>query len=219
MAGKGISFTAELQDYLVEHSTALPAGLDDLVATTHERFGDWAIMSIAPEQGAFMAQLVRLIGARHVVEVGTFTGYSSICIADALGPDGSLVCCDVSEEFTSVAVEFWERLGLSDRITLHLAPALDTLAGLDDGQPLDMAFIDADKTNYHAYFEALLPAMRPGGLIVVDNVLWSGTILDESVTDPDTVALRAFNDAVVADDRVDVSMVNVGDGLSLIRKR
>ncbi len=218
MAGKGITFTDELGDYLVRHSTPQRPELDELVAVTRERFGDWAIMSIAPEQGAFMAWLVRLIGARVAVEVGTFTGYSSICLADALGPDGRLVCCDVSEEYTSVAVEFWERLGLTDRIELHLAPALDTLAGLPD-DAIDLAFIDADKTNYLPYYEALLGRLRPGGVIVVDNVLWSGQILDDTDTDADTVALRAFNDAVVADERVEVSVVNVGDGLSLIRKR
>jgi caffeoyl-CoA O-methyltransferase len=216
---KGISFTPELGDYLTAHSSAQRPELVELVEETRRRFGDAAIMSIAAEQGAFMAMLVRLVGARRVVEVGTFTGYSSICLADALGPDGRLTCCDVSEEYTAVAVEFWERLGFADRVDLRLGPALDTLAAFPEGDTFDMAFIDADKTGYHAYFEAILARLRPGGLIVVDNVLWSGAVLDETVDDPDTVALRAFNDAVAADDRVDVSMVNVGDGLSLIRKR
>jgi caffeoyl-CoA O-methyltransferase len=176
-------------------------------------------MSIAREQGAFLGLLARLVDATRIIEIGTFTGHSSICLAEALGADGYLLCCDVSEKYTSVAAEYWERLGLSERIELRIGPALDTLATLPLEDPFDMAFIDADKPSYHAYYEAVLERLRPGGLIVVDNVLWSGAVLDASADDRDTVALRAFNDAMIDDPRVQVSMVNVGDGLSLIRKR
>ena len=177
------------------------------------------MMQIAPEQGAFMTMLVRLIGARHAVEVGTFTGYSALCIARGLPADGNLLCCDVSEEWTSIGREHWERAGVADRIELRIAPAVETLSALPHDEQFDFGFIDADKTNYHVYYEEILARLRPNGVILVDNTLWGGRVLDDTATDADTVAIRAFNDAVAADKRVDCVQLPVSDGLTLLRKR
>jgi caffeoyl-CoA O-methyltransferase len=215
---RNLSLTPELHRYLVEHGTPPDPLLDDLARVTDE-LGGPAIMQISPEQGALLALLVRLTRARTVVEVGTFTGTSSIWMARALPPGGHLHCFDVSEEWTSVARRYWEEAGLSEVITLHLGPALDTLAQLPHDRPFDLAFVDADKGNYLAYVEELLPRLSPGGLIAVDNVLWGGAVVDETDDAPDTVAIRAFNDAMAARDDVDVVMVPVADGLSLLSPR
>ena len=179
-------------------------------------------MQIGADQGVFLAFLARLIGARRAIEIGTFTGYSALAVASVLPPDGRLVCCDVSEKWTSVARRYWAEAGLADRIELRLAPARETLADLlkrDGRGSYDFAFIDADKTGYDAYYEACLELLRAGGLIAIDNVLWSGTVADPSDTRPDTVALRAITAKIRDDSRVDACLVSVGDGVMLARKR
>lgn len=181
-----------------------------------------ARMQISPEQGQFMQLLTKLMGARRCIEVGVFTGYSSLAVALALPADGHILACDVSEEFTAVARRYWKEAGVESKIELHLAPALETLDGrLKAGEAgrYDLAFIDADKSNYSGYYERILKLLRPGGLILVDNVLWSGAVMDKKDTSEDTVALRAFNIALHKDERIDLSMLPVGDGLTLARKR
>lgn len=181
-----------------------------------------ANMQIAPEQGQFMALLVQLSGARKVIEVGVYTGYSSLAVAMALPPDGYLLACDVSEEYTSVARRYWQQAGIGHKIDLHLAPAVETLDSLiEQGQTadFDFAFIDADKENYDAYYERCLALLNTGGLIAVDNVLWGGSVINPDKQDVDTRAIRTFNEKLFADDRVDISLVPIGDGLTLARKR
>jgi len=181
-----------------------------------------AAMQIAPEQGQFMGLLVRLLGARKCLEIGVFTGYSALAVALALPFDGRLVACDVSEEFTAIARRYWEEAGVDPIIRLHLAPAVETLDGLladGEGGTFDFAFIDADKVNYAGYFERALELLRPGGLVVVDNVLWDGKVADATVNDPDTAAIRALNESLLGDERIDLSLLPVGDGLTLARKR
>jgi caffeoyl-CoA O-methyltransferase len=215
---KSFLLTPELHAYLVEHSTPLDEVQRALVEETSQ-LGDIARMQVAPEQGAFLSLLAAVTGARRVIEVGTFTGYSALCLARGLPEDGRLVCCDVSEEWTAVARRHWEAAGVARRIELRLGPALDTLRSLPTDPDVDLAFIDADKGSYVDYYEELLVRLRPGGLVVVDNVLWSGRVLDPDADDADTVALRAFNDRVAADARVEVVMLPVADGLTLARKR
>ena len=179
-------------------------------------------MQIAPEQGQFMALLARLMGARRALEVGVFTGYSALAVALALPQDGRLVACDVSAEWTAVARRYWAEAGGAHKIALHLAPALETLAALRAGGEegtYDLAFIDADKVNYGAYYEACLALLRPGGLVLVDNVLWGGAVADPAVQDAETRAIRAFNERLHGDPRVDLAVLPVGDGLTLARKR
>lgn len=178
-------------------------------------------MQISPEQGQLMGLLVRLVGARRCLEIGTFTGYSALAVALALPPEGRILCCDVSEAFTSVARRYWEDAGVADRIDLRLGPALATLDALvaEEAPPFDFAFIDADKTNYDLYYERALTLLRPGGLIAIDNVLWYGAVADPARDDADTKSLRALNDKLHADERVDLAMVPIGDGLTLARKR
>jgi caffeoyl-CoA O-methyltransferase len=181
-----------------------------------------ARMQISPEQGQFMALLVKLIGARHCIEVGVFTGYSSLSVAQALPADGHIVACDVNEEWTAIAKRFWEKGGVSGKIALHLAPATDTLDKLlADGQAgrYDFAFIDADKSNYRAYYERCLALLRVGGLVALDNTLWSGSVADPGINDADTRAIRELNAFLHNDGRVDLSMLPVGDGLTLALKR
>ena len=182
----------------------------------------YAQMQIGPDQGMFLALLVRMLGARRVVEVGTFTGYSALAMAQALPSGGRVLCCDVSEEWTAIARRYWKEAGVEDRIELRLAPAKETLAALlaaEGPGSQDLFFIDADKTGYEAYYEAALQLLRPGGLITIDNVLWSGRVADPAVHDADTEALRALNLKVRDDPRVDAVVLSVGDGLTLARKR
>jgi len=179
-------------------------------------------MQIGPEQGQFMALLLELLGARNVLEVGTFTGYSALAMALALPEDGRIVACDVSEEWTAVARRHWEEAGVAHKIDLRLAPAADTLGALlAEGRAgtFDFAFIDADKPGYEGYYELVLQLLRPGGVVAVDNTLWEGRVADPAVTDEDTEAIRAFNLRVRDDDRVSLSLVPIGDGLTLARKR
>jgi caffeoyl-CoA O-methyltransferase len=212
--------TDRLYDYLLKVSLREPPLLAELRAETAKM--PMAGMQISPEQGQFMALLAELIGARKAIEVGTFTGYSALCVAGALPADGKLIACDISEEFTAVARRYWAKSGIAGRIELRLAPALDTLSGLLKGGgagSFDFAFIDADKTQYDAYYEAILKLLRPGGLITIDNVLWSGAVADGRKRDPDTVALRALNEKLKTDKRISLSMLPIGDGLTLARKR
>jgi caffeoyl-CoA O-methyltransferase len=215
---KSFFLSPEISAYLVEHGTPPDATQRALIEET-AALGGISMMQISPEQGAFMEIFTRVVGARRAVEVGTFTGYSALCIARGLPADGQLICCDVSEEWTSVGVKHWERAGVADRIDLRIAPALDTLRALPADEPIDLAFIDADKPNYAAYYEELLPRLRPNGVILVDNVLWGGNVIEEDAKDENRVAIRAFNDLVAADDRVDTVMLPIGDGLTLLRKR
>jgi caffeoyl-CoA O-methyltransferase len=214
---KSLGLGPELHSYLVDHGTPPDAVLAELQEVTREKIGGLALMQVAPEQGAFMTLLTRIVGARFAVEVGTFTGFSALCIARGLPADGKLLCCDVSEEWTSIGKPYWEKAGVADRIDLRIAPALETLDALPEEPHVDLAFIDADKTNYGNYYDALLPRMRPGGVILVDNVLWGGSVVDASRDDADTVAIRAFNDRIAADDRVERVMLPISDGLTLIR--
>ncbi len=179
-------------------------------------------MQIAAEQGQFMAWLARVLGVRRGVEVGTFTGYSALRVAEAMPADGRLIACDVSERWTSIAREYWGRAGVADRIELRLGPALRTLDAMleaGDAGRFDYAFIDADKQNYDGYYERALKLLRPGGVVLIDNVLWDGKVADPANTDADTEAIRAINRKVFSDERVDASMVPIGDGLTLARKR
>jgi caffeoyl-CoA O-methyltransferase len=215
---KSFHLTPEIHQYLVAHGTPPDDVQHALIERTSE-LGGISMMQIAPEQGAFMTILTRLLGVRNAVEVGTFTGYSSLCIARGLAEGGKLVCCDVSDEWTAIAREYWDRAGVADRIDLRIAPALDTIATLPDDEHLDLVFIDADKENYANYYEALLSRLRVNGVILVDNTLWSGAVIDESRDDASTLAIRAFNDMVAADDRVDTVQLAISDGLTLLRKR
>lgn len=220
MSNRTLSLTDALYGYLIDVSLREAPVLRELREETAGL--SQRSMQIAPEQGQFMALLVRLMGARHCLEVGVFTGYSSLAVALALPPEGRIVACDVSEEWTAIARRYWARAGVADRIRLELAPALQTLDGLIAGGEAgtyDLAFIDADKTNYLEYYERVLRLLHPGGLIVVDNTLWSGRVADPAVVDADTVALRRFNEALHRDERVDLSLVPIGDGLTLARKR
>ena len=219
MAGKGIQMTEELRDYLVAHSIPRSDVERELVGATREVMGDLSMMQIAEEQGPFLTLLARTVGTSLAVEVGTFTGLSAMCIAEGLEDGGRLHCFDISDEYVSVGRPYWERAGLADRIEVHIGPAAETVAAFEPGRPVDLAFIDADKPGYAAYYERLLALLRPGGMIVIDNTLWGGAVIDRSVDDDNTQAIRAINDAVAADDRVDATLVNVGDGLMLARKR
>jgi caffeoyl-CoA O-methyltransferase len=208
----------ELEDYVTAHSAKPDAVLRDLAAETLSAFPDAAVMQIGPEQGAFMTMLTRLTGARRAIEIGTFTGFSAICIARGLADGGQLTCCDVSEEWTAMARRYWQRAGLSDRIDLQLRPALQTLRALPETAAFDLAFIDADKPGYVGYWDEVVPRIRPGGLILADNTLSSGRVADPDIPD-ERVPVRAFNDHALADERVDLVLLSIGDGLTVARKR
>ena len=215
---KYIPLTEPLYDYIVQHGHNGDPVLAELARET-AALGPIAMMQIAPEQGTLMSILVRSIGARSAVEIGTFTGYSALCIARALPADGKLLCCDISEEWPKIARKYWAKAGLADRIDLRIAPAIETLRRLPNDHEIDFAFIDADKVSYRDYYETLLPRLRPNGLIVFDNVLWMGQVLDSQSTSDDTRALQALNDFIARDDRVEAVMISVSDGLTIVRKR
>jgi caffeoyl-CoA O-methyltransferase len=220
MSNRTLQVTDEIYDYLIDISLREPVVLTELREWTaeHPRYP----MQIAPEQGQFMGLLVALMGARRCLEIGVFTGYSSLAVALSLPEDGSIVACDVSEEYTAVAREFWNKAGVAGKIDLRLAPAtetLDELLAAGEAGQFDFAFIDADKSSYLGYFERCLALLRPGGLIAVDNTLWSGRLVDGREQDEDCRALREFNRALHGDDRIDLSLVPIGDGLTLARKR
>ena len=208
----------DLHDYVLDHTTA-GDDVDASLSETTGELGGVARMQVARDQGMFLSMLVSAVRPQLAIEVGTFTGTSSLAIARALPDGGRLLCCDVSEEWTAIARRHWEAAGVSDRIDLVIAPAIQTLRALPDDTPVDFAFIDADKTGYLAYYEELVPRLSDHGLLVVDNVLWSGRVMDPSADDDDTVALREFNARVVTDDRVEVVMLSIGDGVSVVRRR
>ena len=220
MSKRSIQLTDALYDYLLQHSLR-----ETEVMRRLREESPWqgsSGMQISPDQGQFMALLVELIGARRCIEIGTFTGYSALCVAQALPADGELIACDINPETTAVARRFWQEAGVAGKIDLRLAPALETLDGLiAEGQEgrFDFVFIDADKTSYDAYYEAALRLLRPGGLVAVDNVLWHGSVINSAADDPDTTAIRAMNKKIASDQRVSCSLLPLGDGLTLARKR
>ena len=218
VAPKSFLLTADLASYLVGHGSppdALQLALIDETAA----LGPIAGMQVAPEQGAFLTLLTRLIGARSAVEVGTFTGYSALCIARGLPADGHLLCCDVSEEWTAIARKAWDAAGVADRIELKIAPGAETLRSLPREETIDLGFIDADKPGYPVYYEELLARLRPNGVLLVDNVLWGGRVTQPDADDDNSRAIKAFNDMVAADDRVEAVMLPISDGLTLCRKK
>jgi caffeoyl-CoA O-methyltransferase len=215
---RNFTVTDVVRDYAVSHGSWLPNDVVGQLRSETQALGDVAGMQIGDDQGQLLTMMARLVGAWRAVEVGTFTGYSSLCIARGLAEGGSLLCCDVSEDWTAIGVRAWERAGLRDRIELRLAPALQTLRALPPEADIDLVFIDADKPGYAAYWDELVPRVREGGVLLADNVLWSGEIVDESVTDVNAAALRAFNDKVAVDDRVEVVVLPAFDGLTIARK-
>lgn len=220
MTRKTLELSDALYDYLLEVSLREPPLLERLREETGKL--PYAQMQVAPDQGQFMALMVELTGARRVLEVGTFTGYSALAMALALPPDGRVLTCDIDPEMTAIARRYWAEAGVAERIELRLVPAAETLeALLGDGQAgaFDLAFIDADKKNYDTYYEQVLALLRPGGLMMIDNVLWSGKVADRAADDEDTRAIRALNRKVHGDERVSLALVPLSDGLTLARKR
>jgi len=217
--GKFLRLSPELYNYVVAHGGNHDTLLAELVDETARRMGGIAMMQISPEQGTFMTILARAIGARHAIELGTFTGYSALCVARALPPEGTLLCCDVSSEWTAIARRYWEKAGLSRKIRLQLAPALETLRSLPRNETYDFAFIDADKGNYRSYYEEILERLRPNGLILIDNVLWNGEVINKHNQTADTLAIRDLNDFLPRDNRVEVVMLPVADGITICRKK
>jgi caffeoyl-CoA O-methyltransferase len=206
-----------IAEYALDHSSGPDAVQLELQHTTAERTGRAAGMQIGDDQAVLLEILARATGARRAVEIGTFTGYSSLALARGMGPDGRLLCLDISEEWTSIARDAWTKAGVADRIDLRIGPALDTLRSLAD-ETFDLAFVDADKTGYAAYYDELLPRLRPGGLLLVDNTLWSGAVLDDTDDSDDTRAIRALNDRIAADPRVRVVLLPIGDGVTVVQK-
>ena len=218
MPDKFTELSRELHRYAVEHSGGRDELMLELAAETEREAGDSAVMMTAPEQGAMMTALCRALNARRALEIGTFTGFGSISIARGLVEGGLLVTCDVSEQWTAIATRYFERAGLADRIDLRLGPALETLRELPVSEPFDFAFIDADKTEYPAYYEGCLRLLRPGGLLMLDNVFLGGDVIDAAVDRDAAVVMRELNDRVAADGRVLCSMLPVADGIMLAVK-
>ncbi|WP_405634995.1 class I SAM-dependent methyltransferase [Streptomyces sp. NBC_01178] len=216
--GNDTTITAELYAYMLAHNPPLDPVQRELVETTYARFPDHAGMQSPEEQAPLLAFLVRLVGARHVVEVGTFTGFSALAMARALPADGTLIACDISQEWTAHGREAWEKAGVADRIDLRIALALDTLRAMPEEPHIDFAYLDADKGGYIAYWEELVPRMRQGGVIATDNVLFHGEVTDPEASGP-AAAIQEFNDHVKADPRMDSVMLTVSDGLTLSRKK
>ena len=218
MSSRSLGLSENVYTYLLDHSLRdSQACLDLRAATADMEFGG---MQVSPEQGQFMALLVSLMGVKKAIEVGTFTGYSALCVAQALPADGKIIACDISEEWTSIGQKYWKEAGVDHKIDLRIGPAIETLASLEDeAGTFDFGFIDADKVNYIRYYEVLLQLLRPGGLLLVDNVLWGGSVADMEDQEESTRAIRALNSLVHSDNRVDLSMLPVGDGLTLVRKR
>ena len=208
----------QILDYVLTHSSPPDPLLAQLRAETARRFPDQVILQIGAEQGTFMTLLSRLAAPRRAVEVGTFTGYSSICLARGLAPGGHLLCCDVNADWTGLAREFWRKAGLDGQIELRLGPATETLRALPAAEPIDLAFIDADKAGYASYWAEIVPRTRSGGIILVDNTFLHGRIFDPD-PDPDARAIRDFNEMVIADDRVELAMLSIGDGVIFAQKK
>jgi len=217
-APKHTPLTPALHEYLVAHGAPPDAVQRALIEET-ARLGPIAVMQIAPEQGAFMTWLARTLGARRALEVGVFTGYSTLCLARGLPDDGRVLALDVNAEWTALGRRHWEQAGVAHKIELRLGPALDSLRALPREPGFDLAFLDADKTGYAGYVEEILPRLRTGGVILVDNVLWGGSVVDPARQDRDTLAIRAFNAALARDPRVDPVMIPLSDGLTLLRKK
>jgi caffeoyl-CoA O-methyltransferase len=218
MSTKTLGLSEELHAYVVAHGSEPDELVRDLMAETRAALPADFGMQVAPEQAAFLTLLTRIQGARHAVEVGTFTGLSSIAIARGLAPGGRLVCCDISEEFTGIARRYWKRAGLDDRIELRIGPAAETLAAMPTEPHIDLAFIDADKAGYPVYWRELIPRMNPGGLVLVDNVLRHGRVLHPSPDDTETQAIIEFNDMVLGDARVEAVLVPIADGVTIARR-
>ncbi len=220
MSNQTLALNDAIYQYLLDHSLRESKTLKALRAETMTL--DMARMQIAPEQGQFMALLVSILGAKKIIELGVFTGYSTLCMAQALPADGQIVACDLNEDWAGIAKSHWQQAGVANRIDLRLAPATETLSAMlakgEQGQ-YDFAFIDADKENYPAYYESCLELLRPGGVIAVDNVLWGGNVADSRIHDEETRSIRALNEHIYQDQRVDLSLVPIGDGLTLARKR
>jgi caffeoyl-CoA O-methyltransferase len=217
MSNRSFLLDEVTSSYVLEHSVPFDDVLTRLTARTQE-LGPWSGMQIAPDQAAFLTMLTRFGRATNAVEVGTFTGTSALCIARGLQPGGRLLCCDISEEWTAIARDAWSEAGVEQSIDLTIAPGIETLSSLPTGPTIDLAFIDADKPGYLDYYEELVPRLRPGGWIIADNTLWSGKVVDPSVTDDDTVALRAYNDRASSDDRVATVLLALADGLTVSQK-
>lgn len=220
MSNRTLAIDERIYEYLLSVSLREPALLKRLRQETAK--DPMANMQIAPEQGQFMALLAQLMGVKRAIEIGTFTGYSALCVAMVMPEDGRLMCCDISEQWTDMARRYWAEAGIDHKIELRIAPALETLdALLAEGEAgwFDFVFIDADKENYESYFERCLELLRPGGLIAVDNTLWDGAVADPSNNEPSTQAIRAFNERRYQDERISLSLVPIGDGLTLARKR
>ncbi len=218
MAPRSFLIDDVLNDYLVAHTTPADEVQRSLIETT-QALGDISGMQIAVDQGNLLTLLVRIVGARRAVEVGTFTGYSALCLARALPDDGHLLCCDVSEEWTAIGREHWDRAGVGGKIELRIGPGADTLAALPAEPQFDLAFVDADKPSYVRYVDELVPRLRPGGLLLIDNVLWSGNVVDAEMSDDNTEAIRRCNDHVAAHPELESLILPIGDGLTLARKR
>lgn len=215
---KSFLLSDDIHRYLVEHSTALDDVRRRLVEET-ETLGGIAVMQVAPEQSVFLTLITRLVRARSAIEVGTFTGLSALCIAQGLAPGGHLLCCDVSDEWTSIALRYWKEAGVADRIELRLAPAIETLRSLPRDADVDLAFIDADKGGYVGYWDEIVPRVRSGGVVLVDNTLQAGAVVDAAATADNVIAIRKFNDHAVADPRVELVLLPVSDGLTMAVKR
>lgn len=219
MSNRTLSIDDRIYDYLCDVTVNEPELLQQLRTETAQL--EYSVMQIAPEQGQFMSLLIKLMGAKRAIEIGTFTGYSSICVASAMPDDGKLICCDISPQWTDIAEKYWALTGLENKIDLHIQPAEQTLQTLlDDGaeKSFDFIFIDADKQNYIKYYEMALRLLRKGGIIAIDNTLWSGAVADPENIEPGTRAIRRFNDMLRDDDRVSQSLLTIGDGLTLILK-
>jgi len=218
MSNKTLCVSEKLYEYMLSVSLREPEVLQRL--RTETALEENANMQIAPEQGQFMALLVKMLGAKRTLDIGVYTGYSSLCIALALPEDGRVIACDINREWTDIAKRYWREAEVEERIDLRIAPAIKTLAALieEESNNFDFAFIDADKANYDIYYEYCLKLVRRGGLIAIDNVLWDGAVADDSVNDADTLAIRALNEKIHSDSRVEISLVPIADGVALARK-
>ena len=220
MSNQTISITDSIYKYLCENSLREDEVLSSLRAYTYRM--QQRNMQISPEQGQFMQLLIKLMGAKNTIEIGVFTGYSSLCVALALPLDGKIIACDISTKYTDIAEKYWKDANVRDKIDLRIGPALDTLQKLIDkglSNTFDFSFIDADKINYDNYYELSLKLLRPGGLIAIDNVLWSGDVVDERINDIDSESIRSLNKKIYIDKRVDISILPIGDGLTLALKK
>lgn len=215
---KSSFLSSQVRDYLIMNNTPPDAIQQQLIEET-KQLGDIDIIRIPPEQGTLLTILTQLMNARRTIEIGTFTGYSALCIARGLPSDGQLITCDVNEEWTTIAKKYWLKAGVADRIKLEIGPAIDTLRGLPNDPVFDLSFIDADKAGYIDYYEELIKRTRSGGIILVDNVLWFGLAADPDTDDETATIARAFNDHIAKDDRIDHVMLPIADGLTMARKK